>query len=49
MASTLDDLKIIQLSDLHIGENKSIPTKRALEILNELKPNMILLTEDYVK
>lgn len=49
MASTLKDLKIVQLSDLHIGKNISIPTKRTLAILNELKPDLILLTGDYVE
>jgi Predicted phosphohydrolases len=49
MASTLKNLKIVQLSDLHIGENISIATKRTLKILNELKPNLILLTGDYVE
>ena len=48
MASTLKDLKIVHLSDLHIGENISISIKRTLEILNELKPDLILLTGDYV-
>ncbi len=49
MASTFKDLKIIQLSDLHIGENISISTKRTLKILKELQPDIILLTGDYVK
>ena len=48
MTSTLKDLKIVHLSDLHIGENISISIKRTLEILNELKPDLILLTGDYV-
>jgi predicted MPP superfamily phosphohydrolase len=49
MASTFKDLKIIQLSDLHIGENISGSTKRTLKILNEIQPDIILLTGDYVK
>ncbi len=49
MASTLKGLKIIHLSDLHIKKNISIPTKRTLKILKELKPDMILLTGDYVE
>src|SRR3989338_2077737 len=48
MSSTLKDLKIVQLSDLHIGNNASIPINQTLEILNELKPDLILLTGDYV-
>ena len=49
MASTLKDLKIVHLSDLHIGENISISIKRTLKILNELEPDLILLTGDYVE
>jgi predicted MPP superfamily phosphohydrolase len=49
LASMFKELKIVQLSDLHIGKRKSISTKRTLEILNELKPDLILLTGDYVK
>jgi hypothetical protein len=48
MASTFKDLKVVQLSDLHIGNNMSTSIKRTLEILNELKPDLILLTGDYV-
>lgn len=49
MASTLKGLKIVHLSDLHIGENISISANQTLKILNELKPDLILLTGDYVK
>ena len=49
MASTFKGLKIVQLSDLHIGKNKSICIKRTLDILYELKPDLILLTGDYVE
>lgn len=49
LASTFKELKIVQLSDLHIGKNKSITIKRTLELLNELKPDLILLTGDYVE
>ena len=48
LASTFKKLKIVLLSDLHIGNNWSTPVKRTLEILNELKPDLILLTGDYV-
>ena len=48
LASTLKELKIVLLSDLHIGNNWSTPVKRTLEILNTLKPDLILLTGDYV-
>ncbi len=49
LAITFKELKIVQLSDLHIGKNKSISIKRTLEILDELKPDLILLTGDYVE
>lgn len=49
MSSTSKDLKIVQLSDLHIGENISSSTKCTLKIFNELQPYIILLTGDYVK
>ena len=49
LALTFKELKIVQHSDLHIVKNKSISIKRTLEILNELKPDLILLTGDYVK
>lgn len=48
MASTFEGLKIVQLSDLHIGDCFSTPIKQTLQILNELKPDLILLTGDYV-
>ncbi|GAX63000.1 phosphohydrolase [Candidatus Scalindua japonica] len=49
LASTFKKLKIVQLSDLHIGENRSLSIKHTLTILNTLKPDLILLTGDYVK
>lgn len=49
LASTFKELKIVQLSDLHIGKNNSISIRRTLEIINELKPDLILLTGDYVE
>ncbi len=48
LALTFNELKIVQLSDLHIGKHKSTSIKQTLEILHELKPDLILLTGDYV-
>ena len=48
LASTLKELKIVLLSDLHIGNNWSTLVKRTLKILNKLNPDLIFLTGDYV-
>lgn len=48
-ASALKDLKIVLLSDLHIGNFWSGSVKGTLEIIKELKPDLILLTGDYVE
>ncbi|KHE93268.1 MAG: hypothetical protein SCABRO_01031 [Candidatus Scalindua brodae] len=49
MASVFKDLKIVQLSDLHIGSKLSAPIDQTLNILSELKPDLILLTGDYIE
>jgi predicted MPP superfamily phosphohydrolase len=49
MASVFRDLKIVQLSDLHIGDKPSASIDQTLNILSELKPDLILLTGDYVE
>jgi len=49
MASVFRDLKIIQLSDLHIGDKLSTSINQTLNILSDLKPDLILLTGDYVE
>ena len=49
LASTLKDLKIVLLSDLHIGNIWPDTVKETLEIIKELKPDLILLTGDYVE
>ena len=46
--STFKDIKIVLLSDLHIGVEWSSSAKSSLDIVNELKPDLILLTGDYV-
>lgn len=49
MASMFKGLKIIQLSDIHIGKSWSAPADRTLEIINSIKPDIIFLTGDYVQ
>lgn len=45
----LDGLRIVQLSDIHLGPYISADTvRRALHRARELKPDLILLTGDYV-
>ena len=48
-ASTFKDLKIVLLSDLHIGVNLSASAKRSLKIIHEIKPDLILLTGDFLE
>ncbi len=48
LASTFKELKIVLLSDLHIGNSWSTPVKRTLEIVSKLNPDLIFLTGDYV-
>ncbi len=47
--SALDGLTIAQLSDLHVGPHAGPEhVQRAVAILNELKPDLVALTGDYV-
>lgn len=41
-------LTIVQLSDFHYGELCAIPIRKAVEIVKELKPDMVMLTGDFV-
>jgi len=41
-------LKIIQLSDLHVG-NLMVPWKKIKAVLNEEKPDLLLLTGDFIE
>src|SRR5262249_26924844 len=44
-----DGLRIAQLSDFHYDENFSvIPLRKAVEVINPLKPDIIVLTGDFV-
>ncbi len=45
-----DGLRIVQLSDLHLGPWISLPyLNRALALANSLSPDLIVLTGDYVR
>ncbi len=48
LASTFSDFKIVLISDLHIGNNWTTSATRALKIINGIKPDLILLTGDYL-
>jgi Predicted phosphohydrolases len=49
LATTFSDFKIVLISDLHIGDNWSTAATRALKIINKIKPDLILLTGDYLR
>ena len=49
LPSTLDSLRVVQLSDLHLGPLTSAPQlERAIDTANSLRPDLIALTGDYV-
>ncbi len=48
MAPIFKDIKMVLLSDLHIGKSWSTALKRSLDIINEISPDIIFLTGDYV-
>jgi predicted MPP superfamily phosphohydrolase len=44
-----DGLRVVQLSDLHYDPHFSvIPLRKAVEIINPLKPDLVLITGDFV-
>jgi hypothetical protein len=44
-----DGLRIAQLSDFHYDENFSvIPLRKAVDLINSLKPDLVVLTGDFV-
>jgi predicted MPP superfamily phosphohydrolase len=44
-----EGLKIVQLSDVHVGQTiKKVFVKKIVDITNSLKPDMIVLTGDFV-
>ncbi len=47
LGKVLGGLKVVQLSDLHI-KKVGLREKKVLEILNAEKPDLILLTGDYI-
>ncbi|NOY53061.1 MAG: hypothetical protein GXP58_05495 [Deltaproteobacteria bacterium] len=48
MADVLGGLRIIQMSDLHLGSNSTITPKEIFAILQKIRPDLILLTGDLV-
>jgi uncharacterized protein len=49
LASAFDGLRIAQMSDLHMDEySEAFFLRRAIEHVNELKPDAVFLTGDYV-
>ena len=44
----LDGFRIAQLSDFHIGSSLRSPLRQAIAKVNELSPDLIVLTGDYV-
>lgn len=49
LAPELESLTLVQLSDMHCGPSRRWPThlRRAVQIANELRPDLIMLTGDY--
>jgi uncharacterized protein len=49
LPKALDGFRIVQLSDLHYGPMVDAPhLQRAIEIANDLRPDLIALTGDYI-
>lgn len=49
LPSKFDGFKIVQISDLHLGSwTSSKPLQRAVDIINEVNPDVILFTGDLV-
>src|SRR5581483_3766750 len=48
LPEALDGLTVAQLSDFHYGPFTVTPIRRAVELVNGLKPDLIVLTGDFV-
>jgi uncharacterized protein len=48
LPAAMDGFTIVQLSDFHYDEFTIIPIRKAIEMVNGLKPDLIVLTGDYV-
>lgn len=49
MPGTLNGLKVVQISDLHLGSwSSTAPLKEAVQIINDLNPDLVLFTGDLV-
>ena len=47
--SVLDGLRIVQISDIHSGSfNKNSPIHRAVDMINDLQPDLVFFTGDLV-
>jgi len=50
LPSALQGLRVVQISDAHLGSfmNNFDPIKEAIQMVNELKPDLIMFTGDLV-
>lgn len=48
LPEAFDGFTIVQLSDFHYGELCAIPIRRAVEIVKKLRPDMVVLTGDFI-
>ena len=48
LPAAFDGFTIAQLSDFHYDEHAAVPIKAAIEIVNHLRPDVVILTGDFV-
>jgi uncharacterized protein len=48
LPAAFDGLTIAQLSDFHYDERSAVPIRAAIEIVNNLHPDLVVLTGDFV-
>lgn len=48
LPEAFDGLRIAQLSDFHYGDLCQIPIRKAVDIVKKLKPDLVVLTGDFV-
>ncbi len=48
LPAAFDGFTIAQLSDFHYDEHAALPIKAAIEIVNQLHPDVVILTGDFV-
>lgn len=49
LASVLQGIKAVHISDLHLGSAPSLPAQKVMRLLQYIKPDVIFLTGDYVQ